>query len=79
MRGFTILAVVEDRTHPAKVEQPDRDRKILWATVLPPAHCITAVIGRISSSVLVPLACTTTAQELVRVLAYPKFRLSSQD
>jgi len=28
---------------------------------------------------LVPLVCTTTAQELVRVLAYPKFRLSSQD
>jgi putative PIN family toxin of toxin-antitoxin system len=28
---------------------------------------------------LVPLVSTTTAQELVRVLAYPKFRLSSQD
>jgi putative PIN family toxin of toxin-antitoxin system len=28
---------------------------------------------------LVPLVCTATARELVRVLAYPKFRLSSQD
>jgi putative PIN family toxin of toxin-antitoxin system len=28
---------------------------------------------------LAPLVCTATAQELVRVLAYPKFRLSSQD
>jgi putative PIN family toxin of toxin-antitoxin system len=28
---------------------------------------------------LVPLVCTSSAQELVRVLAYPKFRLSRQD
>lgn len=28
---------------------------------------------------VVPLACTATVQELVRVLAYPKFRLSSAD
>lgn len=28
---------------------------------------------------LAPLVCTATAQELVRVLACPKFRLSSQD
>jgi|GEM_PF-5946008 len=49
------------------------------STVPPPAHWITDETGRISSSVLVPLVCTTTAQEPVRVLAYPKFRLSSQD
>ncbi|MDP2035312.1 MAG: putative toxin-antitoxin system toxin component, PIN family [Polaromonas sp.] len=29
--------------------------------------------------VFVPLASTATAQELVRVLAYPKFRLSAQE
>ena len=29
--------------------------------------------------VFVPLASTATAQELVRVLAYPKFRLSKQE
>ena len=28
---------------------------------------------------IVPLACTVTVQELVRVLAYPKFRLSASE
>jgi putative PIN family toxin of toxin-antitoxin system len=30
------------------------------------------------NGVILPLACTATVKELMRVLAYPKFRLSSQ-